>query len=305
MKKIIITIIILCGIGSSYAQQDLINDLKKQAITNDSLNKAIKSYEQSSNENQVKIENLQDTIKILKTDLSKLENFRDEKETIDKQLKLKSDSIALLKSNFIDKDKELKIQEQNFRQQISDARENSRKEIIKLVVDYYKNKPFDELIKSSTQQSILRDKQIIGNNRDIEPILSSLDTYSNIKNLFGSKYEAAKIKEAKNQLSQIKLESPSLYKLRNTVQNYQTFNEGLKEVIGKIMALDERELVLGMTKEIQDQKFNKILAEISYFIFNYDFNFVDYPYLSDVVLEIIKRKTPNPDTDISNLLQKL
>ena len=47
------------------------------------------------------------------------------------------------------------------------------------------------------------------------------------------------------------------------------------------------------------------MAEISYYIFNYDFNFMDYPYLSVVVLEIIKRKAPNPDAKISDLLQQL
>ena len=39
--------------------------------------------------------------------------------------------------------------------------------------------------------------------------------------------------------------------------------------------------------------------------FNYDFKFNDFPYLSDIVLEIFKRKQPNPDADISDLLQKL
>jgi hypothetical protein len=32
---------------------------------------------------------------------------------------------------------------------------------------------------------------------------------------------------------------------------------------------------------------------------------LDYPYLSEVVLEIIKRKRPNPDADISDLLKKI
>ena len=121
----------------------------------------------------------------------------------------------------------------------------------------------------------------------------------------GSKYDAVRNKDAENQRSQIKLESASLNKLRSAIHNYQTFNEGLRDTMGKIIALDQRESVANNTKEIQSQKFNKIMAEISYFIFNYDFNFSDYPYLSEVVLEIIKRKAPNPDADISNLLQKL
>ena len=55
----------------------------------------------------------------------------------------------------------------------------------------------------------------------------------------------------------------------------------------------------------EKKKLDKILAEFSFFIFNYEFNFLDYPYLSDIILEIIKRKQPNADADISNLLNKL
>jgi hypothetical protein len=77
------------------------------------------------------------------------------------------------------------------------------------------------------------------------------------------------------------------------------------EAIEKIISIDKREVVASMEDEIQKQKFNKILSEISLYIFNYDFNFVDYPYLSDIVLEIMKRKQPNPDADITYLLAKL
>jgi hypothetical protein len=48
-----------------------------------------------------------------------------------------------------------------------------------------------------------------------------------------------------------------------------------------------------------------VLSEISVYIFNYDFNFTYYPYLSNIVLEIIKRKQPDADADISDLLNAL
>ncbi len=106
-------------------------------------------------------------------------------------------------------------------------------------------------------------------------------------------------------MEQIKRESALLSKLKETIGNYQVFNEGLKETLGKIVVLDKAEAVSGMSKEIQRKKFDKILAEISAYIFNYDFNFSNYPYLSDIFLEIIKRKQPNPDADISDLLKRL
>ncbi len=305
MKMIITTTLILCGIGSSYAQQDLINTLQKQAVTNDSLNKVINKYEQSDNENRVKLLSLQDTIKILKSDLSKLEKFKAEKKNLDNQLKQKSDSVTILKSNLSDKDKQLKNKEQKTKQEVKEARESSKNEIVTRIVGYYKNKSFDDLIKLSTQQSILNDRQIFGSTTDIESLLSDLEKYFTAKKLLENKLDATKIKNAEKQLSQIKLESASLDKLINTVENYQILNDGLKETINKIMALDGQESVVGLSKETQNKKFIKIMTDISYYIFNYDFNHLDYPYLSDVVLEIIKRKAPNPDADISDLLQKL
>lgn len=305
MKRIIITIIILCGIGSLYAQQDLIDDVKRLAIINDSLKRAIKSYEQSSNETQLKLQKAQDTISILKSDLSILKNFRDEKETVAKQIKLKSDSITMLKSSLAEKDKELETQKQNFKLKVQEARESGRGELITPKINYYKNTPFDDLIQSSTQKSMQNDKQIIGKIKEVESILSDLDKYFSEKRLLEMKFDAAKIKNAENQLSQIKIESTSLNKLKNTLQNYQAVNEGLKETLGKIMAWDAQESVANGPQYPYSQKLNKIMGEISLYIFNYDFHFLDYPYLSDVVLEVIKRKVPNPDADISNLLQKL
>jgi len=137
--------------------------------------------------------------------------------------------------------------------------------------------------------------------------LSDLEKYLNIKELLEEKFNAAKIENAQKELKQIKRQSQSLSKLLDNLENYQTFNDGLKETINKLISLDGKELVSGMSEETQKMKLNKIIKkiEIYYYIFNYDFNFLDYPYLSNVILEIIKRKVPNPDKNISDLLQQL
>lgn len=305
MKIIRVITLILCGLGSSYAQQDLINTLQKQAITNDSLIKVINNYEQSNNESQVTLRHLLDTINNLKSDLSKLKNLETEINGLEKFIKLKTDSIIILKSNISDKDVQLITQEQINIQKIKDAKENSKNVIIARVVDNYKNRTFDDLIKSSTQQSILNDKQILGPSKELGPLLSDLEKYFSIKKLFQSKFNNANIEDAQKQFNLIELESSSIDKLKNKVENYQALNDGLRETIERIITLDGQELVVSMSKETQNKKLSKILIEISYYIFNYDINLLDYPYLSDVLFEIIKRKTPNPDADISDLLIKL
>jgi len=89
--------------------------------------------------------------------------------------------------------------------------------------------------------------------------------------------------------------------LKKNLKNYQAFTDGLKESIKKIIELDKNQAVSGMSEDIQKSKLN----EISQYIFDYDFNLIDYPYLSNIVLEIIKDKQSNPDADISDLLKNL
>jgi hypothetical protein len=303
--RIIITILILCGIGSAYAQKDLINKVTEQAVEIDSLMKVSKNYKQSDNKNRAKLLRNQDTINVMKSELSEFENVKAEKNNLEKQLKLKSDSLTILKSNLLDKDNQLTTQSQINKQEVREASEASKSEIIKIIVAFYNSKPFDDLLQSSSEQSIRNDRKIIGNTSDIDPLLSDLKKCLSARKLLESKFDEAKFKYTQIQLNQIKRESESLSSLINTIENYQTYNEGLKGAIAEIIGLDGRESVIGMPKEIQNEKFNKIIVEISDYIFNYEFNFLDYPYLSDVVLEIIKRKAPNPDADISDLAQKL
>lgn len=305
MRIIIIVTIILSVIGSSYAQNDLVDRVIKQGITIDSLNKVNTNYSRLNNENQTKLQNLQETIRVLNSDLSALSTFKVERTNIQAQLKLKSDSLALLKSQLSEKEKELLTEKQSTIQKVNEAREDGRKEIVTRVLIYYTDKSFDELIKSTTQKSIIKDRLIIRGNKEIEPLLYDLEKYLNIKELLEEKFDAPRIENAQKELNQIERQSLLLDKLLNGLENYQIFNDGLKETLNKIISLDGQELVSGMPEEIQKMKLNKIMVEISYYIFNYDFSFLDYPYLSDVVMEIIKRKVPNPDKNISDLLQQL
>jgi predicted nuclease with TOPRIM domain len=170
----------------------------------------------------------------------------------------------------------------------------------------YKNKPFDDLIKSTTQLSIRRDMQLVGHNPEIKPILSDLLTYFNAEELLKKKFAAAQIEKARTELNQIQQKSDGLLeKLKNALENYQTFNDGFKEMTEKIVALDNKTLVDAMPENIRKQKFYDILSEISSYIFNYDFNLSEYPYLSDIMLEILNRKQPNPDANISYLLNNI
>ena len=305
MKKILILTLILCGFHSAYAQQDLIKEVSRQAVVIDSLQKDVgflkNNNKQMTIECQNNLKNLTDTIRSLKSDLSELEKFKASKKIIDDQLKQKNDSIALLKNQIYEKGKQISDEKTTRDKYAREEYEKGKQSVSANVANSYTNESFDDLIKSSTKLSVQRDIQLVGSNPGVQPILSDLKTYFNAKELLEKKFDAAQVKNAQSQLHQIKQESVLLEELKEIIENYQNFNEGLKNTIMKIVVLDKDEIVAGMSNSIQDRKFIKI----SSYIFDYDFNLLDYPYLSDIALEIIKLKQPDADADISDLLKRL
>ena len=305
MKRIVIVTVIICAFSPAYAQNDLIDKITKQAVEIDSLKKVVKAEMDNNQEQIKKYQSIQDTLRKLRLDLAKLEEFKTKKKNIDSLLWQKTDSIVLLKNEISEKEKQGKTEKLKSEKQERDEYERGKNEILITILSSYKNRTFDELLKSSTKESAHINLSLAENTPDVKLILSDIEKYFIAKEMLDLKLDAVQTKSHQIQLVQIKRESSLLNKLKEIISNYQTFNNGLKETIEKIIALDNSEAVSGMGKEIQRKKFDKILAEVSSYIFNYDFNFSDYPYLSEILLELIKRKQPNADADISDLLNKL
>jgi len=303
LKKIIITTLILCGVSSAYSQ-DCLDRVAKQAVLIDSLQRVIRQSDYLMTLSQTNQIALSDTIKSLRSDLSNLETFRQQKESIEDLLKTKSDSLALLKTQLSDKDQQIASAKLQSDQKARAEYERGKTEVLAKLVSTYK-KPFDDLIKSSSKESVMRDIQLLGNNADVMTVLNDLRIYFNALDILSKKFDLAQMKNTQTQLNQIKQESTLLKKLKENFGSYHIFNDGLKETLNNLIKLDRLESVAGMDQVTQNNKFNKIMSELSAYIFNYDFNFSDYPYLSDIVLEIIKRKQPNADADVTDLLKIL
>ena len=134
--------------------------------------------------------------------------------------------------------------------------------------------------------------QLVGNTEEFKLLLQDLNIYLDAKELLRVKFDTTQIKNIQKNLNKIERKSALLDELKESVDKYQTFNDAFKKTIEEIMALDKREKVAGMPEEVKNNKLNKILSEISLYIFNYDFKFNDYPYLSEMMLAIIKQKQP-------------
>jgi hypothetical protein len=323
MKKAILIFIMLFGLVNAYAQDGVADKIAKQAveidslkkanktvvIKNDSLRKTILANKSSNNQQSTNYKASEkkyaDTIVDLKKELVKLEKYKSNKKAIEATLVAKSDSIVLLKKQITQRDNEIKNNNEKSKKDAAAEKENGKNEVLNQLVNTYKNKSFDDLINSSNLTSVQRDKQLIGNNTEIKQVITDLETYFNSEKLLSNKFNAEQVKYAISQVTIIKKQSQLVTTLKDNLDNLKTFKEGLSSAIQNIIAIDKKEFVKGNSEIVVKSKLNKILSELSKFIFDYNFNFVDYPYFSDIILEIIKRKQPNPDADVSDLLKKV
>lgn len=318
MKKIIVLIIFLCSIISAYSQTDslflkryeqiiLENDKLKNDLKTEKQNFSVLSdiYKKDTLTMQKQIKDLLKEVSAEKQKVSDLHQNKILKER--NNLITKVDSLNNLISNqnqiIAVTNNQITIEKANARTTADKAKQDGKSEALVSIVNSYKNLPFDDLIKSSTKESVAREMYIVGNAPEIRPVLNDLQTYFNVLELLSVKYNALQIKNAETQLSQIKHQSKLLDALKEDVEFYKDFNTALKETISKLVNLDKRKSADGVS-EIQKLKFNEIVTILTDYMYNY-YDYAKYPYLSDLVLEIIKRKQPNADADVADLLTKL
>lgn len=304
MKIKITIVVVLFNLCSVFSQQDLIKELTKQAVSIDSLKKANKIEKEKYKVQTDSLKQIKDSIKNLKLTLSKLDEFKKDKKKIDTLLKKQNLKIILLEEQKSDLILNMSDEKIKSKQKIQVEKEKAKAAILLEISNTYKDKSFDDLISFSTKLSVERDLKFIGENNKVKQILVDLITYFEVKSLIHKQFNIEKTIISLDKLNNVKQQSTLLEKLQRNLEDYQLVNEGLKNCLIAINALDKDGSVLGMGEEIKTLKLNKILTEISNYIFNYDFNHDDYPYLSTVLSEVIKLKVPNPDKDISSLLKK-
>lgn len=305
MRILFLLAFILCSFSHVNAQKELIERLEKQAVEIDSLKRIFKNEIEKRQNTAKENSKLTDTLKLMKLDLVKLDELRLFKKKSDTVLRQLTDSLVLIKTDLLKKDKQISDELRKGETREQEKYEAGKMESISSITNSYKGKTFDQVLTFSTRESAKRDLQIFQNQIEIKQMLTDIEKYFTAKELLDAKFDNQQLMDCEVQLEKIKQKSTKLDKLKEVISSYKTLNNGLKETLDRIKALDNAESVSKMSKDVQKKKFDKILAELSSFIFNYDFNVTDYPYLSDIFLEIFKRKQPNPDADISDLINKL
>ena len=219
--------------------------------------------------------------------------------------KVDSMNAVILKQikTITDKDKQIETEKANAITKAEASKNDGKAEAMASILNSYKNRSFDDLIKFSSRESVSRDMHIVGNSSDVKPVLNDLLIFFSVQNLLSEKFDNIRIGNAQTQLNQIKHPSKLLDSVKVVVEYYKNFNTALKETIGKVVNLDKSKSAAGDI-EIQKLKFNEIVSIIIDYMYNY-YNYGRYPYLSAIMLEIMERKGENADDDISDLLKKL
>lgn len=306
MKKIIIFLLFFILNYPSYSQ-DCFDKIEKQAVIIDSLRKAVKVEKEN---NRLNINNFQkittncrDSIRLLKSELKALERFKSEKIIIDNELNQKTDSIKSLAKLIVENDRQISLINQKCEERSLLEKEKGRNEAIQDITNNYRNKSFDTLIQFSTKFSVQRDIHLVGKNDSVKAILLDLLIYFDKKELFTKKYNVSLIENAQKTLTQLKRTSSLLEQLKVDTKSYKKYTESLLQTISKLDDLDKRKSALD-DPEIEKKKFKDIIAILADYLYNYT-DYGKYPYLSDIVLDVIQRKAEDSDKDLSDLLKKL
>jgi len=318
MKKVIVLTILFCGAFAAFSQTDslLLKEYENKIIENSKLKTDLQTEKQNFSDLSAAYKNdtliLQKQIKALRNEVSSEKeqnaNLNEKKIKVERDnLQTKVDSLITVISgqNQIVENKNKQIEDEKANSKITadNAKKEGKEEALATIVNFYKNPLFDYIIKSSSKESVIRDLQLVGDNPEVKPVLNDLQIYFNAHQLLSEKFNTIQIENAQTLLSQIKRQSKLLDVLKENVEYYEDFNTDLIRTIGKLDDLDKSKSAAG-SAEIQKLKFNEILTILTDYMYNY-YDYPKYPYLSDIMLEIVKRKQPNADADITDLLKKL
>lgn len=318
MKKIIVITFLFCGISSTYSQTDslFLHNYEQKILENSKLKDSLQTEKQkfsdlshAYNEDTLALQKqINALLKDIETEKQKVLKLNKNKVTAERDSLLhKVDSlnivISALNKTISDKTEQIETIKKTGEKKAREEKEKGKAEALASIVNSYDNKLFDDLIRSSSKESLEREMLLVGNYKEVKAVLNDLQIYFNAQDLLAKKFDAVQIKNAQMQLGLIKRQSKLLDLLKEDVEYYIDFNDALKDTVRKLIDLDKHKSADG-DSEIQKLKFNDIVTELAKYMYDY-YGYNNYPHLSNIVIEIIKRKRPNADADITDLLIRL
>ncbi len=310
MKKYVLFAFLLFCFFNAHAQ-DFTKEDEKLVLEKDSLQKVIKkirdnnahvnkSFIDSIASYNSKIDNLNSNIKELKKDTAYMN--KQIKKCDPNHIKNLETKLQQLEETIKEKDgniKSIKVECDNMQRE---KYQEGQQVVYNQIQQIYQLDSFDALISSSTQKSINRDLELVGNNQVAKKKLEDLKIYFTALQVLDEKYNEQKVRNAQGQISNI-TQSALVENLKDKLEKYKLCNDALQSTIATIIELDHE--FIANNDDTQKIKLRDILFELAGYFRNYRFNFLDYPYLSEIVLEIMKVKQLDANSDLSPFLNKL
>ena len=303
MKKLIILLLILCNCSTAYLQ-DLVEVNRNLILANDSLQRQVISPLQDNiSRLNTAVINLNRQIEKLEKDTTnlnkKIRNLETRRVTAERdELRVQIRALIVdtteLNRKILEQEKQIEIIRQ-------DRYAEGQQNVYHQIVQTY-NRSFDELISFSTKQSVERDLSLVANNETAKKKLQNLQKYFTAKQILSERFNEQSVNVALNEIRDIE-QSQLVKNLVEKLEDYKSYNDVLRMRINNIIDIDKR-FTGGDCDDSQSRKLQHILLDLSWYFRNYP-NFTEYPYLSDIILEIMRRKQGNADRPIDDLLRKL
>ncbi len=265
--------------ASAYSQEYLLKEVQKLSVEKDSLQKVLLR---------------------MKTEYAKESEFQLKRAAaFDTDLKAKTDELATAHTK---NTRDRVTYETECSQREQERYKSGKQYIINAMIDVYASYSLDELIEKTGPEIIELQSSIVGPSFETTgKKIKHIQKYYGGKKLLEEKYSGEKIASCINQLKSIP-ESSLTKELIDVLGKYKFYNDELKATLKGIMEIDKKEI--SFDRVTGDMKNGKIMVIMARYIYNWS-NFRKYPYISNVVFNIIQQKVKDPDADISAIYAQL
>jgi len=307
MEKIIVSVLIICTFFA------FVPCFGEEAASNRRSNRTTTTKrEEQTNERQIK-QLVKDTANLNK-DIRNLSKQNNTLDSLNKHLLLRGVEREDLHKQQI-QEKNNQIQQHQLQTKDNEKRINQFiQDTIRLNKEIRDHKKRFENLDSLHKQLIL-DTAIINKQcrelkqakLELENDLSNLKIYFRAESLLTQQFNSAHIRNTLEQLDKIEIR-PQLQarfmELRRRLRDYNRLNNGLRHTINEINKLDQIQAGGSQNSPAKQMKLKEILFILGQYMYN-NYAYVNNPYLSDIVTQILIRKYENADAPIMDLLERL
>lgn len=331
MRRVLCFIVFVICSYSLFSQDEQIKIIQQLTLENhllksDSLKQLHDSIFRLNRMCRDEVSNLKETVNGLKNDTSELrlkitrldrniENLNKNKIKIERDLlsqridsmKMDVEKLKMLVKSQYDT---MLLNKAKVKEEVEMAKKEVKEQLIINLASNYTNKSFDSVIQFSTKESVFRDMKLLGDRSDCMQVLNDLALYFEADDLFRNRYDKKRNSDLLLKLQNIIRESVLLKSMIYKLSDYEQLSTGLKDCMKIILEYDDpknKNYVVTKQLEEVDKEYKRelIFKEIKSYIVSYGFNFIDYPYLTSIISDIIFYKQNDPDRDIKEFYTKL